>query len=254
MAHSFLHRLFPGPLFGPAPLTTRLFVASQSLLSQTPSPEFLASSARAEVESQLQATAEFLPLAAFGGGGLVARGATMGFFSRLISGAGKILGGILGIGGATAAAVPRIATRAAPLARRIGGVVIPGAVAGGAFALGEAALAGTGLQRAQVGPGAAMVGGNGERTTFTTVTTVLNATGEIIASRQLRGSPFLMNVDLVTFKRVGRSLRKGARRAGVRAPRQSTTAFLTEQIQEQALKRALFGQLCPTGSSHENKS
>ncbi len=179
------------------------------------------------------------------------RGLSMGFFSRLVQGAGRLLGGLFGGGAAPAAAV---AARPAPAAA---GLIARGTTRGLFPALGGVAAGGALLAGGQAllgGDGAAIRGGNGMRTTFTVVTTVDNDTGQVIAQRQLRGSPFLMNADLVTFKRVGRSLRKGARRAGVRAPRQSTTAFLTEQIQEQALKKALFGQLCPTGSSHENKN
>ena len=183
----------------------------------------------------------------------------MGFLSSLTSSIGKILrpiGSLLGI------------TPPAPVARQVMPPVVgalPGAVAmptRGFSGMGARAgalrrgvpIAGAGVAGVGAGLAAASMidpetgqplmggGGNGRYTTYTTVTTIDNATGETVRQKMYRGSPYLMNRDLVAAKKVMRTAGKLGRRFGSRVRTPSKAKQLTDAVVDRAMQNVIAPQ------------
>jgi len=169
----------------------------------------------------------------------------MGFFGSLIkAGVGAIGGAIRGFTGAAApvaAATVRaplsIASRAATLGRRALPIVGAGALFGAADLATQAALGAGG------GEISAMGGGNGRLRTVTTVIT-FDDEGTVVRRRVLKGSPHLMNRDLVTAKRVLRVAGKLGRKFSRKVREPSQTKMLLSVIQQKAIEKALTPD-CP---------
>jgi len=168
----------------------------------------------------------------------------MGFFGDLISGAGRLVRGFLGVPAAAAAApvaraiAPAIArggTRLGRVGRAVGGAV----GLGGAFAVGEA---GVGALIGDGDGGGGGVGGNGRTFRRTIVQTVNREDGAVIRQEVRRGAPFLMRRDVIVAKRVFRMASKLHGKLPRRTVRQSRVKALTDRVVESALDRAA----CPT--------
>lgn len=188
-------------------------------------------------------------------------GTGMGFFSGLLRGAVGIARSIFAPATvATAARVLPAAARVAPIVTRGGRIArgLAGAVAaGGAFAAGDIALSslldgGDGGTLAIAGGGAVGAGCPGGATgnIVTTLVITRNAAGEIICSRRLRGSPHLMNSDLIVAKRVRRVAGELAQKLVPRIRKQSKTSKLTEAIQDSVMRRVAQDAACPPSSAH----
>jgi len=173
----------------------------------------------------------------------------MGFFDTAFKVAARVVGAVTGLGGApqraqVAAAVaargPRsLAQRAGRFARTN---IVPAAVAGGTFGAADVAI------QAALGDGPAAAaggGGNGQLRTVTVVTTVDNA-GMIVRRRVLKGSPHLMNRDLVIAKRVLRTAGKLGRKFSRKTREVSQTKQLLGVIQQKAIATALGVDCAPT--------
>lgn len=186
----------------------------------------------------------------------------MGFFSSLIGGAASLAGRFLGIAPAAATSViarpgaQALAAAARPsLLRRAVTGLGTAAAAGGAFAAGDVALSALldgGDDGAIVG-GAAVGAGCPGGATGNIVTTLIitrNAAGEIICTRRRRGSPHLMNSDLIIAKRVRRVASSLAQKLVPKTRKQSKAARLTEAVQDAVMRRVTQDAACPTGSAH----
>ena len=89
-------------------------------------------------------------------------------------------------------------------------------------------------------------GGNGERTTFTVVVTVDNDTQQIVKRTVLKGSPHLMNRDIVTAKRVLRTAGKLGSRFSRKTRTPSRMKMLTDSVVDRAISSSVLGTLpCP---------
>jgi len=172
---------------------------------------------------------------------------SMGFFSNLIRGAGRLVRGFLGGAPvATAAAAPSqiaaapVLTSFRQVAGRAARRALPLAAAGGAFAVGDVAIS----QLLEPGTGADGVGGGNGRTVRTTIVVTQNAmTGEIIRREVRKGAPFLMGRDVQIANRVFRQSTRLQRRLPKKIVRQSQRSALVNRVVSSALERAA----CPTG-------
>lgn len=164
----------------------------------------------------------------------------MSFIGGLIKVGGSLLRGFFGgAPAAAAAAAPAVVTRAAPsLIRRALPVIAGGALFGAADVATQAALSAGGGEITAAG------GGNGRLRTVTTVVT-FDDDGNVVRRRILKGSPHLMNRDLVTAKRVLRVANKLGRKFSRKTREVSQTKQLLSVIQQKAISRAL-GVDCPT--------
>lgn len=189
----------------------------------------------------------------------------MGFFSSILGGAARLAGRFFGVGAApaaTRAVTPFIARpgaaalgRTPSLAGRVVRGVGAAAVAGGAFAAGDVALSALldGPGDGAVVGGAAVGAGCPGGATGNIVTTLVvtrNAMGDIICTRRLRGSPHLMNSDLIVAKRVRRVASSLAQKLVPKTRKQSKAARLTEAVQDAVMRRVTQDAACPTGSAH----
>lgn len=188
-------------------------------------------------------------------------GTGMGFFGGLLRGAVGIARSIFAPATvATAARVLPAAARVAPIVTRGGRIArgLAGAVAaGGAFAAGDIALSslldgGGDGQALAIGGGAVGAGcpGGANGNIVTTLVITRNAAGEIICSRRLRGSPHLMNSDLIVAKRVRRVASSLAAKLVPRTRKQSKAARLTEAVQDAVMRRVSQDAACPPSSAH----
>lgn len=183
----------------------------------------------------------------------------MGFFSSLVkAGVGAIGGAIRGFTGA-AAPTARLLTRAAPIVTRsplarVGLGLGSALAAGGAFAVGDVALSSLldgpddGTPLAATG-GAGVGGGCPGGASGNIVTTLIvtrNAAGQIICTKRRRGSPHLMNSDLIIAKRVRRVASSLANKLVPRTRKQSKAAKLTEAVQDAVMRRVSQDAACPT--------
>ena len=187
----------------------------------------------------------------------------MGFFSSILGGAARIAGRFFGVGApiATRGAARVLPFVGPPVPRSLLGRAARGlgaaAAAGGAFAAGDVALSalldgGDGQPLAIAGGGAVGAGCPGGATgnIVTTLVITRNAAGQIICSRRLRGSPHLMNSDLIVAKRVRRVASSLAQKLVPRTRKQSKAARLTEAVQDAVMRRVTQDAACPTGTAH----
>jgi len=167
----------------------------------------------------------------------------MGFFSSIAKIGGSILGGI----GRAVGILPAVAARAAPaiatVARRVAPAVAGGLLAGAAFAGGEQLFNAAGEPVA--GPGGfinpatgaigGLAGGNGRVSTFTTVTTIDNMTGQPIRVRNFTGRPFLMSKEVAHLKTVARKLSRAHGKVPRRTVKQSLNAMIVDTVKDKIL-------------------
>ena len=161
----------------------------------------------------------------------VASGRTsMGFLSSI----GRAIGGVARFAGRALGILPPAAqTLPSPgIVGRTVRTVAPVAAGAALGAAGVAALSES--EQAMV-----RMGGNGRQTTITTVTTIDNQTGQAVSRKVLRGSPYLMNRDLVVAKRVLRTAGKLGRKFSRKTREPSKMKQLTDAIQDKALRQAL---------------
>jgi len=169
----------------------------------------------------------------------------MGFFKTAFGLATRVAGAIFNPAATAGRAAAAVVTRG-PLARagRFARTnIVPAAVAGGTFGAADIAIQSALGDAAVAGPAAAMGGGNGQLRTVTVVTTVDNA-GMVVRRRVLKGSPHLMNRDLVIAKRVLRTAGKLGRKFSRKTREVSQTKQLMSVIQQKAIANAL-GVGCP---------
>jgi len=196
----------------------------------------------------------------------------MGFFSKLIKGAGALIRGVIGLPPA-AAAVPvavgtgmavaagsrvvvppataliarlaaQKAARAAAAKRLAVGV---GAIAGGTVlgnvitGDGGGAVAGGGGTALAVGGGIGR--GNGQFAKQTIVQTVDLATGTVVRQETFAGAPFAMQKDINRIRTLDRKLTKAANRIRSKSRGPSKTKQLTDAVTDAALRNVVAG--CP---------
>lgn len=104
----------------------------------------------------------------------------------------------------------------------------------GPLPLGALALS----ERAEAAAGLAAIPGGGKNRVITTVSTI-NPAGQIIKQKQLAGRPFLMNKDIVTAKRVFRTIQKASGRLPRRTVKEGKTKQLTDAVMDKALSNVI---------------
>jgi len=95
-------------------------------------------------------------------------------------------------------------------------------------------------ERAAGVPGGAV---SGKNRIITTVSTI-NPAGQVVKQKNLEGSPFLMNKDLVTAKRVFRTIAK----ASGRMPRKTVKEGAVTQLKNAVVDKALANVLTENGN------
>lgn len=187
----------------------------------------------------------------------------MGFFQNIARG---LIGAVRGFAGTLPAQVETVrrtttlavaAQRAGAVARAAGRAAItPGgqlaigagaALAGGALAAPDV-LVPAGAVGAPVVMRGGIAGGNGIVARQTTVQTINLATGLVVRSEVLPGSPFLMNSEVRSLRRVA----KKVGRAHAKLPRRTVQKSAMKELTDAAVAEALrkVQQPCPPASSH----
>jgi len=174
-------------------------------------------------------------------------GAAVGFLTG--GPAGAVAGGVGGFFGGdtdTPAATTAVATRPPASITGITPVGAPAAAGDNTLAkiLQQATLGG--LPAAVVGltgildpPAvAAAAVGMGKNRVITQVQT-FNAAGQLIKQKTLLGRPFLMNRDIVTAKRVFRTIQKASGRLPRRTVKEGKTKQLTDAVMDKALSNVI---------------
>jgi len=159
-------------------------------------------------------------------------GSGMGFLDSIFDVVAPLVSTFIPGGGLIAAAgraagLGSQPVRAAPIPN-IGGTALGGVIPARA---GAAALA---AQAAPAGAALSIGGGNGQVSVMTIVQTIDNATGAVIRTKTLRGSPFLMNNDIAVAKRVFRTVGKLSGRLPKKIVKQSEASKLKDEIQDAA--------------------
>jgi len=185
----------------------------------------------------------------------------MGFLDNLVSGlggavagfltggpAGAIAGGVGGLlAGDTDTPTTAVATRPSPTSLTTASTTAPAAGGGTVgkllqgLVLGPIPLLGA-VATGVLDPPAAAAGmagcPTGKNRVITTVTTV-DAAGRIVKQKQLAGRPFLMNKDIVTAKRVFRTIQKASGRLPRRTVKEGKTKQLTDAVMDKALSNVI---------------
>jgi len=130
----------------------------------------------------------------------------------------------------TAASTQAIAETQPGLASKVLSTLAMGPLPLGVVALKERA------EIAAAQAGGAVVGGKNR--IVTTITT-MNAAGQIIRQKNLSGRPFLMNKDIVTAKRVFRTIQKASGRLPRRTVKEGKTKQLTDAVMDKALSNVI---------------
>lgn len=160
----------------------------------------------------------------------------MGLFGNILKGLGRIAGSFLGIP-AQVARSPTARQLAAQAAAAGVGAAVGGAVVG-------VNVDAQGRPISLPHPGA-ITGGNALTFRRTLVQSIDRATGKVLSSETLRGSPFIMRHDIQIARRVIRTASKLGRMRGIRhAVKQSVSSKLKEAIERKALDQVLGGKDC----------
>jgi len=92
---------------------------------------------------------------------------------------------------------------------------------------------------AVLSPAAAAAAVTGGKNVVVTTVTTFNAAGQAIKQKQLAGRPFLMNKDIVTAKRVFRTIQKASGRLPRRTVKEGKQKQLTDAVMDKALSNVI---------------
>jgi len=92
--------------------------------------------------------------------------------------------------------------------------------------------------REQIAAAGAVAGMAGKNRVITTITTI-NPAGQIVKQKQEPGRPFLMNKDIVTAKRVFRTITKASGRLPRKTVKEGKTKQLTDAVMDKALSNVI---------------
>jgi len=81
-------------------------------------------------------------------------------------------------------------------------------------------------------------GGNGRQSTRTIIQTIDTATGQITRQKVKEGTPYLMNKEISTLRKVTNAVRRADRRIPRKTVKESRVKSLTREITENALQHA----------------